>query len=515
MATGTAIARVFSGSVASWVRIGINLTIQLLGTPVFLSHWSLETYGLWLAFLSATGFLQIIDNGHQSLLENEFLRLGHARKGELVRCLSAGLPVAIVLGSIEFLAVLALLHFHGLAFLSAARAENLHALSVLMIAQSLTWLLFGSVGGLLVRSLSPFGYYSRFSWWGTLMQAAMAVLPLLAVVAGGGLMAAGLLMLSGVVAVNLLMLGDVICLYRREEIALLRPDLRLGLFNLGRSLVLSARAGLEMLRQQGARLILAPLSGAAAMAAFSTMRTGANVVLQGVSTLTSPLMPELMRFLNQRDQPRTEAAFGTVWLAVVALMTPAVLVLQMVAPQLFEIWARGKITFDPFLFALLSMGVLVYAVGQPAAAVAQGNNLLRPLFFVALASGTVAVGGMFLFVPWLGIAGAGLALLLAELVTLFCFVSTTQRWLRENELRWPWHSFWAVAANTAIAGIGVFAIAFLPSWAVLVGILALGLELVTGVFFWRSLPHLAKQSAYRFAASRIPWLKKLPSSPFS
>jgi O-antigen/teichoic acid export membrane protein len=508
MAAGTAISRVFSGSVASWVRIGINLAIQLLGTPIFLSHWTVETYGLWLAFLSATGFLQIIDSGHQALLENEFLRLGQSRKRDLENSLSAGLPVAVLLGTTELLAVLGLLHFNGLAFLNEGHAADVHALTVLLIAQSLTWLLFGSVGGLLVRSLSPFGYYSRFSWWGTLMQAAMAALPLVAVIAGGGLLAAGLLMLSGVMAINLLMFGDVIRLFRCENLRILKPDVRLGLFNFARSLVLTGRASLEMLRQQGARLILAPLAGAAEMAAFSTMRTGANVVLQGVGTLTSPLMPELMRFLNQRDQVRTEAAFGTVWLAVVALMAPAVIVLQVIAPQVFEVWARGKIAFDPLLFAFLSMGVLVYAVGQPAAAVAQGNNLLRPLFFMALASGIVAVGGMFLLVPRLGIVGAGCSLLAAEVATLVGFVFTTQRWLEKNELRWPWHSFRAVIINVAMTGAGVFAVAFHPAAAIPIGVGTLILCAISAGMFWCSLPIQAKESAYRFATSRFSIFKK-------
>ena len=176
---------------------------------------------------------------------------------------------------------------------------------------------------------------------------------------------------------------------------------------------------LEMARQQGSRIILAPLAGVADMAAFATMRTGANFALQGLNTITGPVMPELMRFLATRDQPRAESTFAIVWLMLCAVLSPAIVVVQWLAPALFPLWTHGKIAFDPWLFGMLSLGVAVLALAQPAAAVLQGNNILRAQLGISMVATTVAVGGMVWLVPHMGVRGAGLALLAAELTRLF------------------------------------------------------------------------------------------------
>ena len=148
-----------------------------------------------------------------------------------------------------------------------------------------------------------------------------------------------------------------------------KPDIMLGLTTVLKSQVLTLKSLLEMLRQVGVRLVLVPLVGMGEMVAFSTMRTGANTALQGLGTITDPILPELMRFLNQRDQARMETAFSTVWIILIAAMAPSVMMLQVIVSPLFEIWTHGKIPFDPVLFASLSAGVLVYASAQPAMAV--------------------------------------------------------------------------------------------------------------------------------------------------
>src|SRR5690606_38192305 len=105
-------------------------------------------------------------------------------------------------------------------------------------------------------------------------------------------------------------------------IGFITPSFKMGLKDFIYSLALSGKDLLENTRQQGARLILAPLAGAVGLATFSTMRTVANIALQGLGTLTNPLMPELMSFLHKRDQERTEVALGTVWMIVAIVLSP-------------------------------------------------------------------------------------------------------------------------------------------------------------------------------------------------
>ena len=53
------------------------------------------------------------------------------------------------------------------------------------------------------------------------------------------------------------------------------------------------------------------------------------------------------------------------------------------------------------VFAFFTVTVLVYALAQPAFAVAYGNNLLRPQLLISLVSGGLCFLMMLLLVPTL------------------------------------------------------------------------------------------------------------------
>jgi len=292
---------------------------------------------------------------------------------------------------------------------------------------------------------------------------------------------------------------------RRQGFGVTRPTIGLGFVQGFRSLWLMARSLAEMARQQGSRIILAPLAGVADMAAFATMRTGANFALQGLNTVTSPVMPELMRFLAARDQARTESAFAIVWLMLCAVLAPAIVVVQWLAPALFPLWTHGKIAFDPWLFGMLSLGVSLFALAQPAAAVLQGNNILRAQLGISVVAAVVAVGGMALLVPLMGVRGAGLALLAAELTSLTACVWMAQKWLQQQAMRWPWKAFGAAAAAVPVTALGMVALQLLPAGLTLTGLaVVLVLQGLIALLYWRNLPALARRRAASLLARFMP-----------
>jgi O-antigen/teichoic acid export membrane protein len=263
-----------------------------------------------------------------------------------------------------------------------------------------------------------------------------------------------------------------------------------------------------MVRHQGVRLALVPMTGVSEMAAFSTMRTGANFALQGLSTITVPVMPELMRYLVARDQPRMESTFAIVWLVLCAVLSPVVLVIQALAPELFPIWTRGKIAFDPALFSMLSTGVLVFALAQPAAAVVAGNNLVRSQLAVSLFAAVITVGGMLMFVPMYGIRGAAMALLSAELINLFFYVMRASAWMRGNDMRWPLHAFSAATLSVITAAVGLSAMTFFPESLTQCLAISLVLEALVALFYWRQLPTIARARAFGLLVRFLPsWLR--------
>jgi O-antigen/teichoic acid export membrane protein len=281
----------------------------------------------------------------------------------------------------------------------------------------------------------------------------------------------------------------------------------LGYSNFLKSLPILGKSLFENVRQQGVRLVLAPLTGPVGLAAFSTMRTGANVALQGLNTIINPLLPDLIRFLHDRDQPRSEAAFSTVWVVVVAFMAPGVVILQTFIEPFYVFWTQGKITFDPLLFALLSLGVLVYAVVQPAMAVVIGNNLTKTQLALASLSAVFAFGILIISVPLIGILGAGIALLIAELVAAIGYRIYAQRWLEANELRWPQQAFALATVSVVIAALALTSMILMPEYKWLI----LGISLVFFAWnlwrYWQVLPSVAIESAKNMIV-KVPGMKR-------
>ncbi len=473
--------------------------------PLYLSHWSVVTYGVWLAIQALVSIMSTLDFGHQEFLGYEFLRIGRDNRGELSEYIWSGISVGLLISLSQILLILAFLALGVLPTLLGNPKVNglglLHEAGLVLLLQGFTWLISTSVTGLLFRALAPFGYYPRMIWWGLFGYIATALAPVTAVIFGAGLLTAGMVAASTTVLVSLPIYWDLFRLLRKEEIYFSQPSIKLGYQNFIRSLAISGKGLLENARQQGARLVMAPLAGAAGLTAFSTMRTGANVSLQGLNTVINPLMPELMRFLHQRDQERSEAAFGTVWFVLVALMAPAMVVLQALIQPLFTLWTRGQIPFNPFLFATLSLSVLVYAVAQPAIAVVKGNNLLSAQLALSALAAVIVVGGICIFVPILGILGGGVSLLLAEVAAMIGYRVVAQRWLRENGLLWPRQHFFIALTSVVIATAALAAMVWAPAgkWIIVVG--AIGLLYANLWRYWNALPSLATQHAIRILRS--------------
>ncbi|WP_442592268.1 lipopolysaccharide biosynthesis protein [Pedobacter sp. AW31-3R] len=504
-------ARLISGTAASWAQIGITLVTQIALVPLYLSYWDVKTYGLWLAILSLSGLLSALDLGFQEYIGYEFLRTGKHQRRVLSEYLCSGMFIGFLLGLLQLLVITGLLLFGLLHRFVDGRAgagqqSLLSDAGLILLMQGLSWLICGSIGGILTRSLSTFGYYPRMAWWGVFSAFFLNFSPAVMVVSGGGLLKTGIVMAVARVLADIPIYIDMLRLLKREKISFVRPSFTLGWHIFIQSVGLSVSNLMENMRQQGARLLLTPFTGTAGLAAFSTMRTGANVAMQGLHTVTNPLMPELMRFLHNRDQARSEMAFGTVWIVAIAILAPAVVYLQSFIQPLYAVWTRGQIPFQPWLFATLSLSVLVYATAQPAIAVVRGNNLLRPQVIISTLSATIALSGIGLLVPHIGIPGAGISLLAAEITSSIAYRHTAKKWLHQHGLSWPEKAFTIASSSVWIGAIAMGGMVLFPycKWLILLASFI--------AFYWntrrylRTLPLLTNRKAIE-KISKMPLIR--------
>lgn len=500
-------SRIISGSVASWAQIAVTMAAQVVLVPVYLSYWDVQTYGVWLAAQGIMSALSMLDMGYQTYMAYEFLRIGPRDLPLMAKSLWSALIFGISIALIQLLIVCIIAFSDLLPFLvgesGTANAALLEGATVALIVQGLIWLALMTIPGLIVRVLAAFGYFPRFAWWSFSYAVLSSAAPLIAVIMGGDLKSASLALACAAVLYGVAFYYELSKLLSREKIRLLKPSFELGFSNFKRSLPLLGKSLLENARQQGVRLIMAPLTGATGLAAFSTMRTGANVVLQGLNTIINPLLPDLMRFLHDRDQERSEAAFATVWIVVVAALAPGVVLLQGFFEPFFVFWTKGKIQFDPALFALLSMGVLVYAVVQPALAVVLGNNMTQKQLLIAALAAIVLFVFMGALIPFMGLPGAGIALLAAEVTAAIGYRKFAIRWLRDNGLRWPDRAYSLACVALVIAAGTITVMIWFPyiKW------YAMGVSFL--LFAWNALLYL-KQLPTIAVASALNIVDRLP-----
>lgn len=500
------VKRVVSGSLASWMRIAVTIFSQIIAVPVYLHYWSIETYGAWILVQSIVSFLTIFDIAHHNYLGNEFLKIGREKRDEIAAVFSTGVLVAVIVSIITFLIICTMTLSGALSRWVGIDNASIQPVEVSLLLTCATWVLTITFTGLLGRVLNPFGYFPLSAWSGVLFAIVTTAASVAAVYFGAGLVATTVVTCIVTFVCHSTLAVILFRIARQEKLISKKLDLARGFSRFYASLALGFQSGLEILRQQGVRFILLPLSGMAQMIAFSTMRTGANLALQGVGTITAPLMPELMAFLVNRDQPRTESAFSVIWLMLCVVLVPAVLIVQYLAPTLFPLWTQGKIEFDPILFALLSLAVLVYALAQPAIAVATGNNLIREQVMISAVATVITVGGIYLLVPLTGVKGAALALLAGEVSTLLFYVHVAKKWLASVAMHWPASAFGNASLSLVVAAVGMAAIIIFQKYASLCLVLALFAQIFILIAYWSKLPSIARQAATAQAVRFLPRL---------
>lgn len=481
---------------ASWMSIMVTLAFQVVLVPVFLKYWDVKTYGAWILITSIVNIVSTIDRGHVDYLGYEFLKTDEQKKSYLGKLLLSGLFTNIVIVAIEFVALFFLIYgnkaFFNL-FGGELRFSSLlwYQVKVSLVIQFLIWAVFTSNLGLLYRFLFNYGYFPRYSWQNIASTILSMVASIIAVVLGCNLLQTTIYSAGTTALFSIFQGYDLLRLLKKERIPLNSYSYRLAGAKFSESLLFSLRSFLENIRQQGIRLIIIPFVGTSGLASFVTMRTGANVSLQGLSTITNPLLPELMRFLKQKEQKKIDASLSLVWFVLAVLLAPGVVLLQYAAPKLFYFWVKGHIIFDPLLFAFLSMGVLVYAIAQPGMAIIKGNNLLKTQMLIAVLSSVVLVVALFLLVPRFNILGAGISLLLAEIVAAIGYLYSAKKWMREIHLVFPECLHRICTVSLFIAGISMMGMAYFVGAEGYVLLISELLLLINIIRFWRKLPDIA------------------------
>jgi O-antigen/teichoic acid export membrane protein len=353
--------------------------------------------------------------------------------------------------------------------------------------------LLTSIGGLAGRAVAPYGYFPRMSWWQTWLTTVSSLTSGAAVALGADLLWASISSVIANLLFNVPIHLDLWRMFSRHRIWPVRPHVRVGLLNFWHSLAIALTTVLDIFRQQGVRVLLSSTIGVTGMTAFATTRTMSNISLQGIGTVTAPVMPEIMRFLRERDADRTNAIIGFVWALAVVALAPVLTVFQWLMPFVFHYWTRGKIGFNPSLFGLFSISLLIFALARPLIAILQGNNLLKVQLFISIGNSVIAVVGILLLTRVLGVSGAATALLVAELAATLLSAWFAKRWLDVNGIRFPFALFYLAVASIVLAALSILSMVVWPQYIEPIVGVSMVVNGVIAVVYFRTLPALAVQ----------------------
>jgi O-antigen/teichoic acid export membrane protein len=439
----------------------LSILFQLVSVPVCLHYWGKEAYGAWLAVFTASTVFRTVDGGFINFVGNRLNLLYHQDMSELRRVLASAVVGILILGVAQLGLVLLTISVGHSDWLfgdsgGAAVARGPAALAILVT----TWVLSGSYLGIVHRLLIPAGLMYQSTWWSMGYQAAAFAGVTVAAIAGLDLLGASIIMAAIQASVYLASAFYVKVRLPRLFPWWKDPDWRMGLADLRGSFVFTLSGIFQQGATNGAVLLVSAMLGAAALPAFTTVRTMVNLWNSLTTMLTVPLLPDLARYHATGQAPKLLALTGAHSWLLGTLVNIGVVASYPVMEVVYRYWTRGLLSLDRDLFAVLLAAVVLSSAGALMGTYLTGVNDARAVLGLAFvrAAVTLGFGGL---AAGLGLVGIGLGILLAELaclaLTVMLFFPGAVRGLKRDARRPPmgWAGAQLGCAMLFLSGVAV------------------------------------------------------------
>lgn len=409
------IQRLRHGLGAQGFSQAVNLFIRLAEVPLFLAFWGAERYGEWLMVAAIPAYLAMADGGFTGTTQREMtMRMGAGdRQGALAAFQSTWVLLLIVSAVVMAAAALAAvsLPLDQWLNLKSMPGGTLTVVILLLTAH----IIVGFQCGLIYGGYSCEGRYARGTILATLMYLLDFAGLALAVMLGGGPVMAATGFLAGRLIALLIFLIDLPKIApwlhfgwrnasRQQVAGLFRPSLASTAFPLGAALNI-----------QGMRLAVGLMLGPVAVAVFSSIRTLCRSAMQPIVIIARLIEPEMALAYGAGNHDLLRKLFTrscqiTLWAAL-----PACVALWFSGGLLLTLWTKSAITMDAPLFALFLLASAANSLWFTALMVPYATNRHERMALLSLAANGGLVLLAIIVMPTFGLAGAGAAVLLAEL----------------------------------------------------------------------------------------------------
>ncbi len=393
----------------------VTAVIQLVSVPVFLHFWGPKLYGEWLVLSAIPVYLGLTDFGFGSVAANEMTM--QITRGERTAALevfqstwvlTTGVSVAIGLCVALGLWALPIEKWLHVSVLSRGEATAILWALCAYVLLDLQWTIiaagFRSDGnyalGTLLGNIVVFGTNAS-----SIIAVAFHASPLIV----------------AIVLVAARLLGNLVCqVVLRRKSPWLRHGYRHSRFVTIRKLFRPAIAymGLTVSSSfsfQGMTLVVGAVLGPIAVVMFSTVRTLTRVAYQMVDMITNSIWAELSVAFGTGDRLLARNLHRSACQAALGLSTVAILLLVLFGNAVYGRWTHYKVAMDHHLFYLLLVEVLANSLWFTSSIVSIACNRHERQAVIYLVATALSLPAAYFLMPWLGLTGAGISLLLVDL----------------------------------------------------------------------------------------------------
>ena len=400
----------------------LNVVGNLLLVPLFLSRWSSDMFGEWMALSAVVAYLGVSELGMNSAAANALTAAythGDLRRYQYLQGSAMAFYVGMALGvSILFGFLTALLPIP--AWIGIRHIPPMVAAWVAwLLAVRILWQIPASQLGIIYRST---GNLAATQWFSNLQVLGLLVVTATVLRFQGGVLS---LALWGAAPMIVVTVGAWCCLRRSHPELLPRlSEARLaGLRELlGPSLLFGLILLSSTLTLQGPVLLVSRALGGTAVALLVTTRTLANVVKQVVAPVQFALWPELTRLDALGAAPTLRLGHRLLVIGSVALSAAFAGALWFEGASVMAVWTRGKLTPDLWLVRMFLLAIVLQAAWSPSALFMMASNRHRRLAHSSFISAVFALAAVALLIRPLGILAAPFGVLIGEALACYHFV---------------------------------------------------------------------------------------------
>jgi len=410
----------------------VTAVIQIVSVPVFLHSWGPKLYGEWLLLSAIPVYLGLTDFGFGSVAGNDMtMEVARGNKTAALEVFqSAWLLTTAV--SLSFGLCVAL----GLLALPVGRWLNIALLSGgqvgIILAALCVYVLFDLQFTVIASGFRCDGNYALGTLLGNIDRFLANGAAIIAAVCHGSPVSVALTLASTRLVVNLC------CqlILRRKSLWLHYgyAHARLGVV---RKLFGPAIAWITLgvgnsFLYQGMIIMLGWLLGPVVVVMFATVRTMTRLVSGIADMIGKSIWAELSVAFGAGNTALARKLHRYASQASLGLSIAAIAFLTLFGARLYGYWTRGKVPMDHRLFYLLLIDVLVNSFWSVSSIVSVACNRHERQAIVYVLSSALSLPVAYLLIPWVGLSGAGVSLLLADMFMMGYVLRKSLSLLHDN-----------------------------------------------------------------------------------